>query len=93
MERTTLPGRCDDVDNLLPLFDGLSAVLSRETPLPAQSLVDLLKHPFCVGKPRRLVLVQLSRHYNRPFANQWEFVEYVTEQKLPLDLLTPPVRP
>jgi tRNA A-37 threonylcarbamoyl transferase component Bud32 len=61
-------------------------------PLPAQTLVDLLKHPFCVGEARRLVLQQLARHYNRPFVDQWEFVEYVHQQKLPLDLITPPQR-
>jgi hypothetical protein len=85
---------------------GLSRVLGREpatfiaqpTPellplLPSQTLVDLLKHPFCVGEPRHLVLEQLTRHYHRPFADQWEFVEYVTSNKLPLDLTTPALRP
>jgi hypothetical protein len=62
-------------------------------PLPAQTLVDLLKQPFCVGEVRRLVLEQLARHYQRPFANQWEFVRFAHEQKLDLDLLTPPQRP
>ncbi len=64
-------------------------------PVPAlpQTLVDVLKHPFCVGEARRAVLEQLSRHYNRPFADQWELVEYVTENKLPLDLTTPLMRP
>ncbi len=40
----------------------------------------------------RLVLEQLSRHYQRPFADQWDFVGYVQQQKLDLDLTTPPVR-
>ncbi len=62
-------------------------------PLPAQTLVDLLKQPLCVGEPRRLVLEQLARHYNRPFADQWEFVDYVHKHKLDLDLTTPPQRP
>jgi hypothetical protein len=62
-------------------------------PLAAQMLVDLLKHPLCVGEARRLVLGQLSRHYNRPFADQWEFVEYVHQHKLKLDLDTPPEPP
>jgi hypothetical protein len=61
-------------------------------PLPPQTLVDLLKHPFCVGEPRRLVLDQLSRHYHRPFADQWDFVDYVQQQELGLDLATPPAR-
>jgi len=68
----------------------LSAVLARE--LPLQTLVDLLKHPFCVGQARRLELDQLARHYHRPFADQWDFVDYVQQQKLGFDLTTPPAR-
>jgi hypothetical protein len=62
-------------------------------PLPAQTLVDLLKHPLCVGEARRLVLEQLGRHYHRSFADQWEFVEYARQQNLNLDLTTSPKRP
>jgi hypothetical protein len=61
-------------------------------PLPPQVLVDLLKHPFCVGQARRLLLEQLSRHYLHPFADQWGFVDYVYQRKLNLDLTTPPNR-
>jgi hypothetical protein len=76
---------------VLPFFaEGLSAALARE--LPPQTLVDLLKHPFCLGEPRRLVLDQLARGYHRPFADQWDFVDYVQQQKLGLDLTTPPAR-
>jgi hypothetical protein len=62
-------------------------------PLPPQSLVDLRKHPFCIGHARRVVLDQLQRHYHRPFADQWDFVRFATENKLGLDLTTPPSRP
>jgi hypothetical protein len=62
-------------------------------PLPAQTLVDLLKQPFDVDEARPLVLEQLARHYQRPFADQWELVRFAQEQKLDLDLLTPPQRP
>jgi hypothetical protein len=62
-------------------------------PLPAQTLVDLLKQPLCVGEARRLVLEQLQRHYRRPFADQWEFVRFAQEHQLGLDLKTPPQRP
>ncbi len=62
-------------------------------PLPAQTLVDLLKHPLCVAEARRVVLGELSRHYGRPFADQWEFVEFATRQELGLDLTTPTPRP
>jgi len=60
--------------------------------LPPQTLVDLLKHPLWVGEARRLVLEQLSRHYQRPFADQWEFVDFVHQHNLDLDLTTPPQR-
>jgi tRNA A-37 threonylcarbamoyl transferase component Bud32 len=61
-------------------------------PLPPQDLVDLLKHPLCVGEARRVVLRQLSVHYQRSFADQWEFVRFATEQGLDLDLTSPPRR-
>jgi hypothetical protein len=72
------------------LAQGLAAVLARE--LPPQMLVDLLKQPFCVGESRRLVLEALGRHYQRSFADQWDFVDFVHQQKLDLDLTTPPAK-
>jgi hypothetical protein len=63
------------------------------SPLPAQTLVDLLKHPLCVGEARRQVLGQLSRHYQRPFADQWDFVRFARNELPGIDLLTPPRRP
>jgi hypothetical protein len=84
LSKTTKP------TDLLSLAQDLSAALARE--LPPQTLVDLLKHPFCVGKARRLVLDQLARHGYRPFADQWDFVDYV-QQQLGLDLTTPPACP
>jgi hypothetical protein len=73
------------------LPQGLSPVSARE--LPPQTLVHPLKHPLCVGEPRRLVLDQLARHYHRPFADPWDFVAYDhQQQKLGLDLTTPPAR-
>jgi hypothetical protein len=32
------------------------------------------------------------RHYHRPFADPWDFVDYVRQQQLGLDLTTPPAR-
>ena len=71
---------------LRSLAQGLAAV-ARE--LPPQTLVDLLKHPCCVGEPRRLVLDALARHYHRSFVGQQDFVDYAQDQKLGLDLTTP----
>ena len=59
---------------------------------PPQMVVVSLKHPCCVGEARRLVLDQLAGRYQRPFADQWDFVDYVHQQKLDLDLTTPPAR-
>ena len=64
-----------DANALQAMAQGLWAALARE--LSPQTLVDLLKHPCCVGEARRLVLDQLARHYHRPFADQWDFVDYV----------------
>ena len=80
-----------DPNALRNLAQDLSAVFARE--LPPQSLVDLLKHPCCVGEARRLVLDQLARHYQRPFADQWEFIAYAQEHLPDVDLDSPPQRP
>ena len=58
-----------------------------------QDLVELLKHPFCVGGARRAVLDALEFTYKRSFKDQWEFVEYAQKHQPQLDLLTPPKRP
>jgi hypothetical protein len=61
--------------------------------LPAETLVELLRHPLCVGEARRAVLGALGRRYQRTFADQWEFVRFAEEQKLGLDLASPAKRP
>ncbi len=71
----------------------LMQLVTQSKPLPPQMLVDLLKHPFCVRESRRLVLDALSVTYGRSFADRWEFVQFVRDNKLPLDLTTPPKRP
>jgi hypothetical protein len=65
----------------------------RPRPLPPQALIDLLKHPFCVGEFRRVVLDALELAYDRPFADVWGFVEFARERYPHLDLHTPPGRP
>jgi hypothetical protein len=73
-----------------------SALMGFQPPpckLTDQELADLLKHPFCVGGARRAVLDVLQERFHTPFADQWAFVKYVTERKLPLDLITPVKRP
>jgi hypothetical protein len=59
------------------------------SPAHPRVLVDLLKHPFCVGKARRMVLDQLGRHYRQSFADQWEFVTFAGERQLGFDLTSP----
>jgi hypothetical protein len=83
-----------DIASWATLSKSISELVTRErSPLLPQTLVNILKHPFCVGETRRLVLDQLSRHEHRPFTDQWEFAEYVAKNKLDLDLTTPPERP
>ena len=79
--------------NLVPSLALLHPVL--QSPLrvaPAPALVELLKHPFCVGEARRVVLDALEFTYSRKFKDQWEFVEYAQKHQPQLDLLTPPKR-
>ena len=68
---------------------------SRPSPcrLSTQELVELLKMPTCFGKARRIVLDHLGNRCGPRFVNDWAFVRYATEQKLGLDLTTPPRRP
>ena len=61
-------------------------------PLPSETLVELLKHPLCVGPCRRCVLDALGTRYRRTFADQWDFVRFATDRKLGLDFTTPPRR-
>ena len=56
----------------------------------AQTLVDLLKHPLCIKESRRIILAELSRHCDRPFADQWDFARFAAERRLGLDLTSPP---
>jgi hypothetical protein len=69
------------------------ALESLPDPLPPALLVEVLKHPLCVGEARRAVLDVLGARYERRFADQWEFVRFAEGQKLGLDFTTPPKRP
>ena len=62
-------------------------------PLSNQELVELLKQPFSVGPARRAILDQLGHRYQRPFADQSDFVRFAEEQKLGLDFSRRPQRP
>jgi hypothetical protein len=57
--------------------------------LSPQELVELLKHPTCVAKARRIILDQLGSHYQRAFSDHWAFVSYAQDQMLDLDLNGP----
>jgi hypothetical protein len=80
-------GRCPGAPALL-------AMAARPLPEPpsGQVLVEMLKHPLCVGAERREVLDVLEMRYGRTFADQWEFVRFATERKLDLDLTSEPRR-
>jgi tRNA A-37 threonylcarbamoyl transferase component Bud32 len=61
--------------------------------LSTPQLVELLKHPTCMGPARRAILDELEHRYRRTFADHWAFVRFAKEQKLGLDFTTPPQRP
>jgi hypothetical protein len=74
------------------------ATLLRAVRLPpsrfsTQELVELLKMPTCVGPARDVILRLLGQRYNRPFADQWAFVDYAHAHLPQIDLTTPPKRP
>jgi serine/threonine protein kinase len=79
--------------NSYPVAPAVVLRTARE-PLPGrlsgQELVGLLKQPTCLGRARRIILDQLESCYKRPFTDHWAFVEYTQEQKLDMDLTTPP---
>ncbi|MFL5342519.1 MAG: hypothetical protein ACJ8F7_20425, partial [Gemmataceae bacterium] len=72
----------------------LAALPVAAQPLPCRldtpALVELLKHPLCVGEPRRAVLDQIELRYGRKFVDVWEFVEFANQQGLKLDFTRPP---
>jgi hypothetical protein len=61
-------------------------------PLSSQELIELLKHPFCVGEARRVVLDRLGDHHCQRFSDQWDFVRFARKQSLGLDFTTAPRR-
>jgi hypothetical protein len=78
-------------------FAALPALPVAGEPLPCrlstQDLVELLKMPTCFGLARKVVLMHLGDRYGRRFATHWEFVRFAQEQRLNLDLTSPPQRP
>jgi len=67
----------------------LQPALQPPPTVSTQVLVELLKQPLCVGTTRDLVLKQLEKRYGRPFADQWDFVRFVRQHNLDLDLTSP----
>ena len=69
-----------------------SLVLGTTSHNKARELVDLLKHPLCVGTVRQEVLKRLGDYYGRPFVDQWDFARFAANEKPDLDLTNPPKR-
>jgi hypothetical protein len=79
-----------------PLCTLTFVIAARESPpcrLTDQQLIELLKMPTCIGTARRVVLDQFGNRYRRYFADVWAFVRFAKENKLDLDVTTPPHRP
>jgi hypothetical protein len=75
----------------------LSAMRDDLRPVPSRcsspELVEMLKHPLCVGQARRIILDRLEDRYQQRFFDQWDFVRFAEKNKLGLDFRTPPGRP
>jgi hypothetical protein len=65
-------------------------------PLPCRlstpQLVELLKHPTCVGLARRVILDHLENRYHQKFTDHWDFVAWAKKHLPGLDLTSPPKR-
>jgi hypothetical protein len=83
-------GKTNHPDTDGALRPALAALVA---PMDTQGLVDLAKHPTCVGEPRRLVLLELGRRMNHPFADIWELVDWLRRHEPGLDLTSLPRRP
>ena len=55
-----------------------------------ESLVELLKHPACVGLMREAVLRELGRQHGRSFRSVWDAVAWLQQHRPDLDLTSPP---
>ena len=55
-----------------------------------ESLVELLKHPACVGLMREAVLRELGRQHGRSFRSVWDAVAWLQEHRPDIDLNSPP---
>jgi hypothetical protein len=83
-------GKAADRGGREALTGALGVLAHRAT---AQGLVDLLKHPLCVGQARDRVLSELRRQVNCPLEEYWEVIAWLAEHGPVPDLDTPPRRP
>jgi hypothetical protein len=64
------------------------AVANRSAP----ELVELLKHPGCVGQARAVVLQKMGEKFDRRFSDVWELVDWLAVNAPEIDAASPPVR-
>jgi hypothetical protein len=55
-----------------------------------EALLELLKHPACVGLTREAVLRELGRQHERSFRSVWDAVAWLQQHRPDLDLNSPP---
>lgn len=53
------------------------------------ALVEMLKHPYCLGAARETLLAELGRRCGRPFGSVWDFVAWADHEAPELDLRSP----
>jgi tRNA A-37 threonylcarbamoyl transferase component Bud32 len=73
-----------DYDDLINAWKGLAGSMT------TQDIVNVLKHPFCVGRTRAELVRELGRRLNRRSDGVWELLAWLQEHQPDVDLSTPP---
>jgi hypothetical protein len=79
--------RCPHTNAERPLTESYRKTLDR---LDLPAIVELMKHPLCVGSLRSLALQRAEQVAGTPFKSRWEFVEWLRQRHPEIDLSAPP---
>jgi tRNA A-37 threonylcarbamoyl transferase component Bud32 len=98
IDRIELASRAGSIAAALttPSLLSLTECMRAAEPFPArfsdEFMVELLHRPVAVGPWRRAILDALGTRHRRHFRDQWDFVRFAQERKLPLAFTASPKR-